>query len=116
MFVPGRGALVITGMQCLVLENSLDREPVGMDAPGYNPFPTGSRIEIWWPGDKIWYTARVTGTRIELHKVRRRGAKVPCHEVYCVYELDNHEQWHSLHNNKIREKTGVIRPPSHCPL
>ena len=76
-----------------------------MDAPDYNPFPTGSSILVWWPGDKMWYGAKVTDTRIELHKVK--GAKVPCHEVYCVYELDYHEQWHSLHNNKIRKYTGV---------
>ena len=103
--------------RCLVLENSgatyfvhsLLQETIGMDAADYNPFPTGSNVDVWWPGDKMWYAAKVTDTRIELHKVK--GAKVPCHEVYCVYELDDHEQWHSLHNNKIREKTGVL----HCP-
>ena len=41
-----------------------------MDAPGYNPFPTGSRVEVWWPGDRRWYVAQVTGTRIELHKIK----------------------------------------------
>ena len=81
-----------------------------MDAPDYNPFPSGARIEVWWPGDKQWFAAQVTDTRIEEHKIK--GAKVPCHEIYCVYELDQHEQWHSLHNNKIRmirEKTGVCK-------
>ena len=76
-----------------------------MDTPDCNPFPTGSFVEVWWPGDRQWYAAKVKDTRIELHKVK--GAKVPCHEVYCVYELDDHEQWHSLHNNKIRKNTGV---------
>ena len=71
-----------------------------MDARGYNPFPIGSRVEVWWAGDRRWYVAQVTDTRIELHKIK--GAKVPCHEVYCHYELDYHEQWHSLHNNKLR--------------
>ena len=28
--------------------------------------------------------------------------KVLCREIYCVYELDGHEQWHSLHNNRVR--------------
>ena len=79
-----------------------------MDAPDYNPFPSGANIEVWWPGDKQWFAAQVTNTRIEHHKIK--GVKVPCHEIYCVYELDRHEQWHSLHNNKIRtirEQTGV---------
>ena len=83
-----------------------------MDAADYNPFPTGSRVEVWWTGDRQWYAARVTDTRIELHKVK--GAKVPCHEVYCVYELDGHEQWHSLHNNKIR--TAMAEPTNEAGL
>jgi len=78
----------------------LRNETVDMDAPDCNPFPNGSRVEVWWPGDWQWYVARVVDTRIELHKIK--GAQVPCHEVYCHYELDNHKQWHSLHNNKLR--------------
>eukprot|EP00966_Prymnesium_polylepis_P019015 438317-Prymnesium_polylepis.1 len=80
-------------------------ETVKTIASDFNPFPTGANVEVWWTGDKMWYSARVTDTRIELHKIK--GAMVPGHEVHCVYELDNHEQWHSLHNNKIREETGV---------
>ena len=52
----------------------------------------------------------MTNTRIEHHKIK--GAKVPCHEIYCVYELDEDELWHSQHNNKIRilrEKAGVCK-------
>ena len=82
-----------------------------MHAPDYNPFPAGSRVEVWWASDKMWYSAKVSDTRIELHKTR--GAKVPCHEVYCVYELDDHEQWHSLHNNKIRESAGATHSIFH---
>eukprot|EP00966_Prymnesium_polylepis_P236078 5459800-Prymnesium_polylepis.1 len=83
-----------------------------MDAPEYNPFPTGSRIQVWWSGDRQWYAARVTDTRIELHKIK--GAQVPCHEIHCTYELDNHVQWHSLHNNKVRayNSSGVCSHPA----
>ena len=80
-----------------------------MDAPDFNPFPTGARVDVWWTGYKEWYTALVTDTRIELHKIK--GALVPGHEIYCHYEVDDHEQWHSLHNNKIRETTGVPIQP-----
>ena len=113
--------------RCLVLENSgatftfyifTFRKTIGMDAPDYNPFPVGSRVEVWWTGDKMWYAARVTDARIELHKIK--GAMVPCHEVYSVYELDDHEQWHSLHNNKIRKSAGATRSTFHnhdiCPV
>jgi hypothetical protein len=24
-------------------------ETVDMNAPDYNPFPTGSRVDVWWP-------------------------------------------------------------------
>ena len=65
-----------------------------MDAAGYNPFPAGSRVDVWWTGHKEWYTALVTKTRIELHRVK--GLMVPGHEIYCVYELDQHQQWHSM--------------------
>ena len=82
-----------------------------MNAPGHNPFPTGSYVEVWWPGERQWYAAHVADTRIELHKVM--GTKVPFHEVFCHYELDSHEQWHSLHNNKVRKKTGVTYCISH---
>ena len=71
-----------------------------MEDPGNNPFPTGSHIEVWWPGNRQYFAAQVTDTRIEEHKIK--GAMVPGHEIYCIYELDKHEQWHSLHNNKIR--------------
>ena len=54
-------------------------------------FPVGSVIEIYWPGDKLWYTADVLKTRVKGHR-----------EIYCEYRLDGHLCWHSLHNNKIR--------------
>ena len=31
----------------------------------YNPFPTGSRVEIWWTGDKMWYAAKVAESEVE---------------------------------------------------
>ena len=37
---------------------------------------------------------------------------VPSHEVYCHYEIDNWEQWHSLHNNKIRSATAAAQEVS----
>ena len=54
-------------------------------------FPVGSIIEVYWPGEKLWYTADVLETRAQRHR-----------EIYCKYRLDGHLCWHSLHNNKIR--------------
>ena len=67
---------------------------------GCNPYPCGSRIEIWWAGDRAWYAAHVTCERIEMHTLK--GVKTRCYEILCHYELDDLTQWHSLHNNKVR--------------
>ena len=63
-------------------------------------FPIGSRVEVYWIYEKTWYSAVVTDTRTEHHTVRHK--RTLCREIRCVYELDSHEQWHSLHNNKVR--------------
>ena len=65
-----------------------------------NPFPKGSRVEVWWTGERQWYIATVTDTRLEPHRVK--GKDVLCHELHCQYVLDGLEQWHSLHNNRVR--------------
>ena len=33
-------------------------------------YPTGSRVDVWWPGDEEWYTATVLKT---LHDRRDEG-------------------------------------------
>lgn len=66
-----------------------------------DPFPAGSRIDVWWPGESRWFTATVLTTRTAWHSVRR--VKTLCRELYCDYDLDGHMQWHSIHNNKIRQ-------------
>ena len=32
-----------------------------------DPFPTGTHIEVWWPGDNCWYVATVLKTRTAWH-------------------------------------------------
>lgn len=79
----------------------LVRPETGLTDPlDYDRYPAGSRVDVWWPGERQWFTAKVTETRTEVHTVKR--TKVLCREIFCVYELDDHEQWHSLHNNKVR--------------
>lgn len=65
-----------------------------------DPFPAGSRVEVWWKGDKAFYRATVLTTRTNCHKIQ--GIQTMCREVYCDYDLDGHMQWHSLHNNYVR--------------
>ena len=35
-------------------------------------YPTGSRVDVWWPGDEEWYTASVLKTRTEPHTIDGR--------------------------------------------
>ena len=74
-----------------------------MGSLGYDRYPTGSRVEVWWPGDKKWYLAEVTETRTQLRTIRRE--KVLCREIYCLYALDGLDFWHSLHNTRVRVAT-----------
>lgn len=65
-----------------------------------DPFPRGSRVEVYWKDDKVWYRATVLTTRTNWHKIQ--GVQTLCREIYCEYDLDGHMQWHSLHNNRVR--------------
>ena len=71
-----------------------------MDADRY---PMGYRVDVWWPGDKEWYSATVLKTRVESHTIA--GMKTTCRAIFCDYDLDGHMQWHSLHNNDVRTCT-----------
>ena len=68
-------------------------------AHGADIYPTGSRVEIWWKGDEVWYTATVLKTRLTTKTVNK--ARVPCREILCDYDLDGVIQWYSLHNTTI---------------
>ena len=70
-------------------------------------YPTGSRVDVWWPGDEEWYTASVLKTRTESHTIE--GTKALCREIFCDYDLDGHMQWHSLHDDDVRECYGRTR-------
>lgn len=63
-------------------------------------FPTGSRVEVYWPGDEEWFAAAVLKTRTMSHNID--GAQTLCREIFCYYDLDLHMQWHSLHEDDVR--------------
>ena len=83
-----------------------------------DPFPIGSRAEVWWSGESRWFIATVLTTRAVWHSIKR--VRTLCREIFCYYPLDDHMQWHSLHNNKIRTVEGetqgtsrfIEQPPS----
>ena len=52
------------------------RKTVAMDTDRY---PTGSRVDVWWPGDEEWYTATVLKTRTEPHTID--GTKARCGDL-----------------------------------
>ena len=71
-----------------------------------DPFPAGSKIEVFWKEEKTWFSASVLVTRTRWHTLRK--SKTLTREIFCDYDLDGHMQWHSLHNNKIRHRTGLF--------
>ena len=46
-------------------------------------FPTGSRVEAYWPGDEEWFAAAVLKTRTMSHNID--GAQTLCREIFCYY-------------------------------
>ena len=78
-------------------------DPSTTDEEVEDPYPSGSLVDIWWPGDRQWYSATVLTTRVMEHGAK--GSKTRGREIYADYILDGHMQWHSLHNNKVRKTT-----------
>ena len=75
--------------------------PPPVDESGIaDPFPTGTSVDIWWSGDKCFYSATVLTTRTAWHSIQR--VKTLCREIFCDYELDGVMKFHSLHNTKVR--------------
>ena len=70
-------------------------------------YPAGSRVEVWWPNEKEWYSATVLKTRATAPHMTD-GSGVICQELFCYYDLDDHIQWHSLHDNDVRLCTSPI--------
>lgn len=68
-------------------------------------------MDVWWKGEKEWFTAKVIKEREEWHTKEKEFGT----EILCRYILDNVEEWHALYNNKIRvatfgEERGVCLP------
>ena len=75
--------------------------PAPADESGIaDPFPTGTSVDVWWTGEKCYYSATVLTTRTAWHSVQR--VKTLCREIFCDYELDGVLKFHSLHNTKVR--------------
>ena len=87
------------------LSSSASSETADGSYTGYDSdiFPAGSRVDVWWPGDRAWYEADVIETRTEPHKIK--GSRVLAREIFCRYLLDGVQKWHSLHNNRVRART-----------
>ena len=64
-------------------------------------YPRDTKVDVWWPGDRQWYSGTVLTTRVMKHGAK--GRKTRDREIYVDYLLDGHMQYHSLHNNKVRK-------------
>ena len=54
------------------LSSSASSETADGGYTGYDSdiLPAGSRVDVWWPGDRAWYEADVIETRTEPHKIK----------------------------------------------
>jgi hypothetical protein len=82
-----------------VVTSELPHETVAMDTDRY---PTGSRVDVWWAGDKEWYTASVLKTRTEPHTID--GTKALCRPCVTTVHLTEVELAHRDECVKVQVK------------
>ena len=65
--------------------------------------PAGSRVEVYWPPMRTWFSAAVLRTRVT--KASVAGVSMPRREIKVKYDVDGVEAWHALNNNTVRRET-----------
>ena len=70
-------------------------------------YPIGTRIEILWPVDRVWYRATVTSTKVHRFTVDQR--RIDTRRIVVTYDVDNESMWHDLHNTDVRESVTAMQ-------
>ena len=88
---------------------ALTLAPTISDPP--DPFPAGSKVDVFWTSPKQWYTGTITSTSVW------RGAKGlsrnPRRHISITYDIDGEELVHSLHETQVR--LAQVEEESHMP-
>ena len=64
-----------------------------------DPYPAGTTVQVYWEGDKKWYTGNITKT--DVWRGPNGQSKQPRRQIHISYE-DGIDKVHSLHNTKVR--------------
>ena len=61
--------------------------------------PIGTRVEVYWHDDRVWYAGVLSDARMRSHEIRGKRQRVP--EICVTYD-DGHTLWHTRHGNTYR--------------
>ena len=64
-------------------------------------FPVGTRVELYWYGERVWYKATVIDSAVRKGKVH--GNLLARREIKVKYDADNIVMWHALSDCSVRE-------------
>ena len=65
-----------------------------------DPFPTGSRVDVFWRDPDIWYTGTITSTNV--WRGEKGKSRNPRRHISITYDVDGVQLVHSLHQTKVR--------------
>ena len=83
-----------------LLEQQQGPEPATDDL-----WPVGSRVEIYWTGEREWYIGTVTKSFVRRSLLA--GRRVPLREIEVRYDFDNQKLTHKLNGTMIRSESSV---------
>ena len=64
-----------------------------------DPYPSGTTVQVYWEGEKKWYTGNITKT--DVWRGPNGLSKQPRRQIHISYD-DGVDKVHSLHNTKVR--------------
>ena len=90
--------------------------PESTDPP--DPFPAGSRVDVFWKDPDQWYTGTITSTSV--WRGAKGQSKNPRRHISITYDIDGEELVHSLHETTVRvmqaQDDAKSLPPSPSPI
>ena len=70
-----------------------------------DPFPTGSRVDVFWTDPDQWHTGTITATSV--WRGPKGQSRNPRRQFSITYDVDGEHRIHSLHETKVRLTHGV---------
>ena len=115
--IPGVDGDAVDGMSALNetassagLGHALPRKPILKNSTVPDPYPTGTKVQVFWAGDKQWFNGTILSTEVWSGSSGLNNE--PRRQVQISYD-DGNVLTHSLHNTMVRtvvldESTPVV--------